>query len=635
MKRSKVLAFMTIAILSTGGVFQNCSNARLESAVAPSVYSAPTLKLRGEVCPQVKEGTPGSSKFIFMLDLSASNFGDWIQGPMNGTTTGGGYWYWDKNKQTDEAGNRFKAIKEFITNCSGQTGAQFSVVGFSRTAGILEGTGASAALNCANAGFTTAANAGTQLDNLLQIQKTEAEWYYQWTLSTFNYLKASAIKPPVCQGTSYNSALKCAEKVLVEDLTTAGSNTQNYHAFLISDGVPMDEKPKTCPTGTKPEEIEARARCEAENALSCEQPTWTQAQKDNCYMTKALSATAYMRQSAISAARDLRLYGVYYGGSSTTPAVLNGVAIDGGSGGAIKLNSFEGNQKALCDLVITKVSYEYKPDTFMAVNMTALRREGKLLADSDMDGLTDEDEIRLGYDQRNPRSRVSGVLDSICERLGGVSACQARRNTVTCNPSLFNSTGMSDCDYRILYLDKIPSAIGSDWGVDSDNDGVLDIIEILKGTDPASSDMARDLDGDGISNLDEIVRGSDPYYNDANTPLSILNETSVSPLPASQGSSSCAAGGWTINLNRMQVTPTLAVSVSAATPSSFTHPENQQMIMIYYRLSPQNSTSSQSTFFGRVVRVNVSVDDNGLERLSTSTDFIPNDDFRELGKVNP
>ena len=46
--------------------------------------------------------------------------------------------------------------------------------------------------------------------------------------------------------------------------------------------------------------------------------------------------------------------------------------------------------------------------------------------------------------------------------------------------------------------------------VDTDHDGIPDVVEAAIGLDPNSADRGRDSDGDGISDFDEWVRGSDP-----------------------------------------------------------------------------------------------------------------------------
>ncbi len=60
---------------------------------------------------------------------------------------------------------------------------------------------------------------------------------------------------------------------------------------------------------------------------------------------------------------------------------LDAMAKDGGTSGVMKLNSFSTGQNVLCSLVIGQLSVELRPDSLAAINMTTIRKGGKLLAD--------------------------------------------------------------------------------------------------------------------------------------------------------------------------------------------------------------------------------------------------------------
>src|SRR5205814_10181328 len=67
--------------------------------------------------------------------------------------------------------------------------------------------------------------------------------------------------------------------------------------------------------------------------------------------------------------------------------------------------------------------------------------------------------------------------------------------------------------------------------LDTDGDGIDDVYElqhssVLNPLDP--SDAARDSDGDGLSNLEEFKRGTDPTTPNANTPLTTIASSSPS-----------------------------------------------------------------------------------------------------------
>ncbi|NUN05295.1 MAG: hypothetical protein HUU57_06000 [Bdellovibrio sp.] len=596
----------SLALLS----FQNCARVPLESALKEADYVAPELDLKAVVCPDARSLMPESAKFVFAIDMSISNIGDWDTDPVGpgGATPPS---YFDATKATDPRGERFKAVKYFLENCAGQTGAQFAVVGFSKTAGILQGSGPSAALSCSNAGFVGASQASGQLDTLKAVQDAETTWFTQWKRSIGKYLSDPNF-PPISSVTSYVSALDCVEKIVVDDLTASGVNaTQAYHVFLISDGVPMDLR-----------------------GSGCNKANMTPQQSSDCHMEGSLSSSAYMRQAAIAKAKDLRIYGVFYGENPNVPIHLEAISRDGGTSGAMKLSSFEGNQKALCDLVISKLSVSYRPDVFSAITLTTLRRQDQLLVDSDMDGVPDSEEVKLGWDPQSPRSlNVSGVLDGICDRLGGVPACEAKRSSIVCDPNKLNSFGLSDCDYKMLSLDKLPKKSEDDWGVDSDRDGMPDYVEIIKGSNPAVADMTSDPDGDGVANLEEIQKGTDPFFADAQTPLTILNNVSVGALPPKEGGV-CDYESWAISIGRLQVAGTLELGSSGIMSGQWVHSQNQHVMLIYYRLTPQNANAPVAEFYGSIVKINYSR--SGKEEVvAASQNRVSTEDFVILGRVQP
>ena len=99
-------------------------------------------------------------------------------------------------------------------------------------------------------------------------------------------------------------------------------------------------------------------------------------------------------------------------------------------------------------------------------------------ADSDGDGLTDEEERRIGTNPFQPDTDGDGMNDGW-------------EHSYSFNPNVDNATDAdptNDCDF------------------DRDNDGLTNGEECEWGTDPRSDDT----DGDGVADRDEIESGSDP-----------------------------------------------------------------------------------------------------------------------------
>ncbi len=74
-----------------------------------------------------------------------------------------------------------------------------------------------------------------------------------------------------------------------------------------------------------------------------------------------------------------------------------------------------------------------------------------------------------------------------------------------------------------LVLDADSDGLENSVDPDDDNDGMPDTFEITHGLDPQdSSDAAKDKDSDGISNLDEFLRGTNPSVNEKAVMIPIL-----------------------------------------------------------------------------------------------------------------
>lgn len=150
----------------------------------------------------------------------------------------------------------------------------------------------------------------------------------------------------------------------------------------------------------------------------------------------------------------------------------------------------------------------------VATNVNA-RRAGEVVLDSDGDGLADVVEIALGTALDSPDSdapKADGYTDLFEKVLSGAGfdPLDAALPAVSCGDTKdFDGDGLRNCE---------EDALGSDRrSPDTDDDGLLDWLELAAGTDPLVNDGLRDLDFDGVSNRDEIRGGTDPLVPDAET----------------------------------------------------------------------------------------------------------------------
>jgi hypothetical protein len=153
------------------------------------------------------------------------------------------------------------------------------------------------------------------------------------------------------------------------------------------------------------------------------------------------------------------------------------------------------------------------------MNTNTLLRGKAPVADSDGDGLSDAEEEDVGTDPLNPDTDGDGVGDGIEKRLATpdsefnplVSGTFKECLTLTDLGADHDLDGLNDCEEAVLRTDP--------YLVDSDRDGVPDLIEVRLGSNPLSDDRLVDSDMDGIANGDEVTRGLDPWTNDSNRDL--------------------------------------------------------------------------------------------------------------------
>lgn len=135
-------------------------------------------------------------------------------------------------------------------------------------------------------------------------------------------------------------------------------------------------------------------------------------------------------------------------------------------------------------------------------------RPGTFAPDTDGDGLSDEDEVTLGFDPLLDDADGDGYGDLLESRfLGNFQPTAVDPGCPPFERGDRDGDGLRDCEERF---------VGTALGIyDTDRDGVPDGLEWRMGTRGSTSDLDDDTDGDGRPNADELRAHTDPQVRDA------------------------------------------------------------------------------------------------------------------------
>lgn len=183
----------------------------------------------------------------------------------------------------------------------------------------------------------------------------------------------------------------------------------------------------------------------------------------------------------------------------------NGVAYEFGTGEVVDFSIFTVPPKLL----------KYNLSEILVSNVsTAWATDGTLQADSDMDGLADDDEQVLGSDSWLADSDANGVSDLVEYRVYGrpcaSSSCSrsGARNyrSGVCSGFSFSDNdndGLNNCEEAVIQNGGGINEFDSNGDMIPDGLALRSGIELKSGTSPANGDP----DFDGVSNYQEIKTG--------------------------------------------------------------------------------------------------------------------------------
>lgn len=141
---------------------------------------------------------------------------------------------------------------------------------------------------------------------------------------------------------------------------------------------------------------------------------------------------------------------------------------------------------------------------------------------------------------------------------------------------------------------------------DSDNDGVPDFIEKLKGFNANKDEMGVDgYDGDGVTNKQELLRGSDPLSYDPE----VKNTEYTVTLASNQESSDCGSGqlvySFDVSSIKLASVTSFTDGVSSKnSPFFLSHTEDENLILIMYKLRSEN-INNPDMLYGHLLKLKI------------------------------
>ncbi len=262
-------------------------------------------------------------------------------------------------------------------------------------------------------------------------------------------------------------------------------------------------------------------------------------------------------------------------------------------------------------------------ENFFAINLNILHGPEGLELDSDADGVSDRFEKEVGLNHLKRRSK-GRLLDKICLDLTADGDCTSQSQ----NCSLERTPlGLTECDMEALGLNSLFAHPVQ--GLDSDKDGIPDLVEILRGTQANVADAHEDPDRDLITNVNEILRGSNPIKYDPDWVPNIFTSMNTVKRDDLMEKYDCQTELWQINIDSFPFTTQISEFVDEIDDEenvlSFSRPTGSNIALLVFRLRSSLGNNSLSQIYYRPIIVH---------RMQMSLDSLF-EDFILAGEILP
>ena len=226
-------------------------------------------------------------------------------------------------------------------------------------------------------------------------------------------------------------------------------------------------------------------------------------------------------------------------------------------GGTFKDVNARDDDASLLDYDYNSLKTPYHATAFVATNQNAHNSAAGLRADSDGDGLADDDERESGTDAYSADTdQVDGYGDLFETRFrrSGFDPADGEVPAQKCDePIDRDGDGLNDCEEARLKTDPL--------NPDTDGDRILDGVELRIGTQPNEADAERDPDFDGVINRSEVQGNTDPKSIDADRFVKervryIVNDVGERTIVNESTGEAESRRCYDFDISRLELTPT-------------------------------------------------------------------------------